>query len=113
MEAIIAGDYRFEPGASLPLLTPGTCPLTRRAEEYWAGVSETARDFVRDCLTIDPTSRPTAAEALKHPWLSSDKPHFVPDPESPSGRPTNLLPNIQKAFDAKKTCTSWCVWHAR
>ncbi|RDX41969.1 Pkinase-domain-containing protein [Lentinus brumalis] len=85
MEAIIAGDYRFEP------------------EEYWAGVSETARDFVRDCLTIDPTSRPTAAEALKHPWLSSDKPHFVPDPESPSGRPTNLLPNIQKAFDAKKT----------
>ncbi|KAI0689813.1 Pkinase-domain-containing protein [Cerioporus squamosus] len=71
MEAIIAGDYRFEP------------------EEYWAGVSETARDFVKECLTIDPTSRPTAAEALQHPWLASDKPHFVPDPESPSGRPTD------------------------
>lgn len=69
-------------------------------------MSETARDFVKDCLTIDPTSRPTAAEALQHPWLASDKPHFVPDPESPSGRPTDLLPNIQKAFDAKKTCTS-------
>ncbi|KAI0752543.1 Pkinase-domain-containing protein [Daedaleopsis nitida] len=85
MEAIIAGDYKFEP------------------LEYWDGVSDTARNFVRDCLTIDPTSRPTAAQALQHPWLASDKPHFVPDPESPSGRPTNLLPNIKKAFDAKKT----------
>ncbi|KAI0658115.1 Pkinase-domain-containing protein [Cubamyces menziesii] len=90
MEAICAGDYRFE---------PGTCP----SQEYWANVSETARDFVRTCLTIDPTSRPTAAEALQHKWLASEEPHFVPDPQSPSGGPTNLLPHIQKAFDAKKT----------
>ncbi|KAH9903202.1 Pkinase-domain-containing protein [Cubamyces lactineus] len=91
MEAICAGDYRFE---------PGTCPS---CQEYWANVSETARDFVRTCLTIDPASRPTAAEALQHKWLASDEPHFVPDPQSPSGGPTNLLPHIQKAFDAKKT----------
>ncbi|PIL28908.1 transporter [Ganoderma sinense ZZ0214-1] len=82
MEAIIAGDYRFEP------------------EEYWANVSATARDFVTECLTIDPTSRPTAAEALKHKWLASEQPHFV---QSPTGGPTNLLPQIQKAFDARKT----------
>ncbi|KAH9934581.1 Pkinase-domain-containing protein [Epithele typhae] len=85
MEAIIAGDYHFEP------------------QEYWANVSETAKDFVKECLTIDPRSRPTAAEALKHKWLASDSPYFVPDPDSPSGRPTNLLPHIQKAFDARKT----------
>jgi serine/threonine protein kinase len=48
MEAIIAGDYKFEP------------------EEYWANVSDTARDFVRACLTIDPERRPTAAECLDH-----------------------------------------------
>ena len=48
MEAIIAGDYKFEPA------------------EYWANVSETAKDFVTECLTIDPASRPTAAEALNH-----------------------------------------------
>jgi serine/threonine protein kinase len=48
MEAIIAGDYKFEPA------------------EYWANVSETAKDFVAECLTIDPASRPTAAEALNH-----------------------------------------------
>ncbi len=57
------------------------------------------------CLTIDPTSRPTAAEMLGHKWLASDQRHFVPDTASPSGGPTNLLPHIQKAFDAKKTCT--------
>jgi serine/threonine protein kinase len=51
MEAIIAGDYAFEP------------------EEYWSNVSDTARSFVTQCLTIDPASRPTAEEALKHKWV--------------------------------------------
>jgi len=85
MEAIIAGDYRFEPA------------------EYWGNVSDTARDFVTACLTIDPDQRPTAKEALQHKWLASSTPHFVPDPSSPSGGPTDLLPHVKKAFDAKKT----------
>ena len=53
MEAIIAGDYKFEP------------------EEYWQNVSETAKDFVRTCLTLDPVQRPTAAQALQHKVLLS------------------------------------------
>ncbi|KAL5639984.1 hypothetical protein ACGC1H_006525 [Rhizoctonia solani] len=85
MEAIIRGDYRFEPA------------------EYWANVSETAKDFVRYCLTIDPNKRPTAAQALEHKWLADNVRHFVPDPDSESGQPTNLLPHIQKQFDARKT----------
>ena len=107
MEAIIRGDYRFEPGAIM-LLIPNlphdsdslSLFLAVHPEEYWANVSGTARDFVRECLTIDPTSRPTAVEALKHKWLASEEPHFV---TSPTGGPTNLLPQIQKAFDARKT----------
>ena len=63
-------------------------------------MSDTAKSFVTECLTIDPASRPTAAEALRHKWLASEQPHFV---QSPTGGPTNLLPQIQKAFDAKKT----------
>ncbi|KAI0783276.1 Pkinase-domain-containing protein [Abortiporus biennis] len=82
MEAIIAGDYKFEPA------------------EYWANVSDTAKDFVKQCLTVDPTNRPTAEEALKHKWLADASPHFV---ENEFGGPTNLLPYIQKQFDAKKT----------
>jgi len=83
MEAIIAGDYKFEP------------------EEYWANVSTTAKDFVSACLTVDPTRRPTGTEMLQHRWLADEKPHFVPDPESPTGGPRDLLPHIQKRLDAK------------
>ena len=72
-----------------------------KTEEYWENVTETAKDFVRTCLTIDPTKRPTAEEMLDHKWLSDSQPHFVEDKE---GNMTNLLPHIQRAFDARKTC---------
>jgi len=81
-EAIIAGDYKFEP------------------TEYWANVSETAKDFVAKCLTIDPVKRPTAAKVLEHKWLADATPHFVPDPMTAG--PTDLLPHVKKAFNAKQ-----------
>lgn len=34
-----------------------------------SGVSDEAKAFVRSLLDRDPSKRPTAAEALKHPWL--------------------------------------------
>ncbi|TCD63008.1 hypothetical protein EIP91_006100 [Steccherinum ochraceum] len=82
MEAILKGDYKFEP------------------EEYWMNVSGVARDFVKQCLTVDPLKRPTAHQMLQHKWLSDDKPHFV---EDRSGAPKDLLPFIKERFDAKKT----------
>jgi len=83
--AICRGDYKFEP------------------EEYWANVSDTAKSFVRACLTCDQHRRPTATEALQHPWLASTKPHFVADPASATGQPADLLPQFQRAFNARKT----------
>jgi calcium/calmodulin-dependent protein kinase I len=84
-QAICAGDYKFD-------------------VEYWATVSDTAKDFVRTCLTQDPAKRPTAKQLLAHSWLASDAGHFVVDPDSPTGGPADLLPNIQKAFNARKVC---------
>jgi len=84
-KAIMRGDYKFEPAA------------------YWANVSDTARDFVKQCLTIDPSRRPTAEQMLKHKWLADITPHFVVDPESSTGQPVNLLPHIQRQFDARRT----------
>ena len=35
----------------------------------WASKSEEAKEFVRFLLNADPEARPTAEEALRHPWL--------------------------------------------
>lgn len=67
-------------------------------------MSNTARDFVSACLTVDPNQRPTAAEILQHRWLADEKPHFVPDPDSPTGGPRDLLPHIQKRLAGKARC---------
>ncbi|KAI0288594.1 kinase-like domain-containing protein [Russula brevipes] len=65
-EAIVTGSYEFEP------------------PERWADVSETARDFISACLTVDPAQRPTAADLLKHPWLADDGAQFACDPGTPT-----------------------------
>ncbi|KAM0755277.1 Ca2+ calmodulin-dependent protein kinase [Meredithblackwellia eburnea MCA 4105] len=77
IQAICSADYAFEP------------------QEYWQGVSNQARDFIRRCLTIDQNARITAPEALQHPWLTSHT--------TPSTPGANLLPTFKAQFDAKKT----------
>ncbi|KAF8603222.1 Pkinase-domain-containing protein [Ceratobasidium sp. AG-I] len=48
---------------------------TRRARidfhhSFWAHISQSAKDFIKDLLNPDPSLRPTAEQALQHPWLS-------------------------------------------
>ena len=52
-EVVIAGDFTFEPVG------------------HWENVSETAKDFIKCCLTVNPANRPSARDMLKHKWLSS------------------------------------------
>lgn len=78
MQAILVADYSFTP------------------LEYWRGVSLTAREFIRRCLTIDPEARMTADEALNHPWIA--------DTESVmKGEGMDLLPTVKKNFNARRT----------
>lgn len=37
--------------------------------EYWGGVSEEAKDFIRHLLEVNPDKRYTADQALKHSWV--------------------------------------------
>jgi len=37
----------------------------------WAGVSDLAKDFIKQHLQIDPSKRPTAEQALQHPWVTT------------------------------------------
>ncbi|XP_077566950.1 serine/threonine-protein kinase H1 homolog [Stigmatopora nigra] len=39
--------------------------------EPWPSVSNLAKDFVDRILTVDPSARLTAGQALKHPWIVS------------------------------------------
>ncbi|KAJ3176942.1 hypothetical protein HDU85_006472 [Gaertneriomyces sp. JEL0708] len=58
-------------------------------DEYWSEISETAKDFIRKLLIVDPTHRMTAAQALEHPWLKTR-------------RSVNLRPSVCKGFNARK-----------
>ncbi|MCJ1471703.1 hypothetical protein MMC13_000343 [Lambiella insularis] len=81
MQAILVADYSFTP------------------LEYWRGVSLSARDFIKRCLTVDPNARLTAHNALSHPWLLTDQSH--PDSATQSGE--DLLPVVKKNFNARRT----------
>lgn len=37
---------------------------------FWSGVSAEARQCVASMLTVDPLRRPTADQALAHPWFT-------------------------------------------
>jgi calcium/calmodulin-dependent protein kinase I len=76
MQAILNADYSFSP------------------VEYWRGVSTHAKDFIRRCLTIDPSKRITAHEALQHPFVAG---------APTDGAGENLLPTIKKNFNARRT----------
>ena len=79
MQAILAADYSFTP------------------LEYWRGVSQHARDFIKRCLTVDPEARMTAHEALQHLWVN---PPYDPYADQ-SGQ--DLLPTVKKNFNARRT----------
>jgi len=77
MQAILKADYSFTP------------------VEYWRGVSDAAKDFIRRCLTIDPAKRMTAHEALQHPFVAGYK--------AGEDKGQNLLPTVKKNFNARRT----------
>ncbi|KAJ3370986.1 hypothetical protein GGF31_003716 [Allomyces arbusculus] len=66
IQAIVSGDWTFSP------------------KEYWAHVSETAKDFIRHLLKLDPNERLTARQALEHPWLA---PYAPAVPAAPPAAP--------------------------
>jgi len=44
-------------------------------EEYWADISEDAKDFIRKLLVVEPADRMTGAQALDHRWLKGSAPN--------------------------------------
>lgn len=43
------------------------------SKSYWSEISDEGKDFCRQLLNKDPSLRPTARQALEHPWLKGGK----------------------------------------
>lgn len=39
-------------------------------DKCWTNISDRAKDFITQLLTYKPEARPTAEQALKHPWIA-------------------------------------------
>jgi calcium/calmodulin-dependent protein kinase I len=81
MQAIIDADYSYSPS------------------EYWDPVSQTARDFIDRCLTVDPHARQTAHQALQHPWIREAT--TAEPPSVKEEKKADLLPNVRRNFNAR------------
>lgn len=55
-DSIMRADYDFPP-------------------EYWNHISESAKNFIKKLLVVDPSTRLTAKKALEHPWLGGNAPN--------------------------------------
>ncbi|KAI9203216.1 CAMK/CAMK1 protein kinase [Polychytrium aggregatum] len=89
MQNILTANFHFEP------------------HEYWDEVSDDAKDFIRNLLLVNPSSRLTAAQALEHSFLSNARARKLGEPENITRTSTetsvDLLPNVRKEFDARRT----------
>jgi serine/threonine protein kinase len=47
-------------------------------DEYWKDISADAKDLIRSMLTVDPSRRITAAGAMQHAWLTTDRADNLP-----------------------------------
>merc|ERR1711957_1104309 len=43
---------------------------------YWDPISDSAKDFIRQMLRVDPKQRITCDQALAHPWMAEDESGF-------------------------------------
>ncbi|KAG0203315.1 hypothetical protein BGX28_004372 [Mortierella sp. GBA30] len=80
-ESIISGEYEYE-------------------EEYWKDISQLAKSFIDSLLVRPADRRPTASQALNHPWFRAMLEQDMVTPVSPADS-VNLLPGVRKNFNAR------------
>ena len=80
-ECIISGEYEYE-------------------EEYWKDISGLGKAFIDSLLVRPADKRPTATQALNHPWFRTMLEQDMITPLSPADS-VNLLPGVRKNFNAR------------
>lgn len=71
-------------------------------------MSDLGIDFIQQCLTIDPNSRPTASELMHHPWLSLMMELTMQPEQSPTASSVpSLLTTATSDFQSLDSATSY------
>jgi calcium-dependent protein kinase len=98
---------------------PFPCPNDEEAEknicnakytfpdEFFAEVSKDCKDLINKLLTKNPNSRPSAVEALKHPWITRNSPDRC-DSEVLT-RTLTKMKTINKAGKLKELFTTFII----
>ena len=68
--------------------------------KVWDAVSDDAMDFIQDLLTYEPENRPTAEQALNHPWLSDSRKRVSAAYKKRASDSTRSFLNNLKTFNA-------------
>ncbi|KAH7097089.1 Pkinase-domain-containing protein [Auriculariales sp. MPI-PUGE-AT-0066] len=71
---LLCGYMPFRAEDARELVRETTAGKVEFHERYWKNVNTQAKDFIRGLLKVDPSKRPTAAEALSDPWLTTHEP---------------------------------------
>ncbi|WIA19516.1 hypothetical protein OEZ85_004126 [Tetradesmus obliquus] len=71
----------------------------------WHNVSDEARDFVQPMLTRDPEQRPTAAQLLRHPWLTASSRSLDEWDDRLAARASSSSLNIHSSSSASISAT--------
>lgn len=67
-------------------------------QQFWQHISLEAKDFIMSLLQVDPETRLSAAQALKHPWLTtSTLPPTTPRREKRGADTVKVLSSLRRA----------------
>lgn len=92
-----------------PLRSQGA--LEFEGDRWQRDLSPQGLRFVQALMTRDPAARPSAAEALKHPWLTELQPIRPPTKqaveEAPEAAPEAKQPRDKSTFRRMQITWSW------
>lgn len=66
---LLCGYHPFSEDIDTPLYNQIVTGQWEFHEHSWGTITDGAKDFVTELLVLDPTSRMTARQALRHPWI--------------------------------------------
>ncbi|CAG8574338.1 13630_t:CDS:10 [Funneliformis caledonium] len=89
---LLCGYHPFQARDSVAFFEEVTNARVKFEVRFWRNVSEDAKDFILALLSLDPSKRLTAEEALKHKWITGNV-----------AKDVDLLEDFMENFNARKT----------